>query len=109
MRAQNVPQYSLGLKLIIRLGFGIRGPRKKKLGQQCAGEVKSIGEEVTSFKSGDQIFAATGFDLGTYAGYTTLSEDSTVVLKPRNMSYAEAATIPIGGTEALHFMEKAEI
>jgi len=109
LRAQNFPQYSLGLKLLVRLGFGVRGPRKKILGQQCAGKIESIGEDVTFFKPGDEVFAATGFDLGTYAEYTALSENSPVVLKPRNISYAEAATIPIGGTEALHFMEKAEI
>jgi NADPH:quinone reductase-like Zn-dependent oxidoreductase len=109
LRAQNFPQYSLGLKLVMRLGFGIRGPRKKILGQQCAGEIEAIGGEVASFKPGDQVFAATGFDLGTYAEYTAFSENNPVVLKPRNMSYTEAATIPIGGTEALHFIEKAEI
>lgn len=109
LRAQNFPQYSLGLKLVMRLGFGIRGPRKKILGQQCAGEIEAIGDEIASFKPGDQVFTATGFDLGTYAEYTALSENNPVVLKPRNMSYTEAATIPIGGTEALHFIEKTEI
>ncbi|MFW9920914.1 MAG: NAD(P)-dependent alcohol dehydrogenase [Candidatus Thorarchaeota archaeon] len=109
LRGQNFPHYGIGMKFLIRLGFGIRGPRKKILGQQCAGEIEAIGEDVTLFKLGDQVFAATEFGLGTYAEYTCMPEDGIVSLKPSNMSYEEASTIPIGGTEALHYMNKAEL
>lgn len=109
LRGQNFPRYSLGFKILIKLGFGVLGPRKKILGQQCAGEIEAIGEKVTRFKPGDQVFAATGFNLGAYAEYTCLSENGIVEMKPTNMTYEEASTIPIGGTEALHFMGRANI
>jgi len=109
LRGQSFPVYGIGMKILIRLGFGIRGPRKKILGQQCAGVIEAIGEDVTLFKPGDQVFAATEFGLGTYAEYTTMPETGIITLKPSNMSYEEASTIPIGGTEALHYMTKAEI
>jgi NADPH:quinone reductase-like Zn-dependent oxidoreductase len=56
-------------KLLLRIGFGIRAPRRKILGQEIAGEIESTGRDVTHFKNGDQVFALTGLHLGTYAEY----------------------------------------
>ncbi|MFW9907148.1 MAG: NAD(P)-dependent alcohol dehydrogenase [Candidatus Thorarchaeota archaeon] len=109
LRGFNFPYYSLGFRLLIRVGFGIRGPRKKILGQQLAGIVEEVGGDVTLFKPGDQVFACTELDLGAYAEYKTMSEKGLVTAKPTSMSFEEASTIPIGGTEALHFMNKANI
>src|SRR6266516_1882638 len=52
LRSLNLP---LLWKLILRIGFGIRAPRKKILGQELAGEIESVGNAVTMFKEGDQI------------------------------------------------------
>ncbi len=109
MRGFNLPQMGFGLRLLMRVGFGIRGPRKKILGQQLAGEIEAIGKDVTKFKEGDEVFAVTGFSFGTYAEYTCLSENIIVARKPTNMSYEEASTIPVGGLEALHFMREGNI
>jgi len=109
LRGQKYPTLSLGLKILIRIGFGIRGPRKKILGQQLAGEVETIGKDVTLFKKGDHVFAVTGFGLGSYAEYKCMSENKLVIIKPTNMTFEEASTIPIGGLEALHFMRKGNI
>ncbi|MHA2038272.1 MAG: NAD(P)-dependent alcohol dehydrogenase [Promethearchaeota archaeon] len=99
------------LKFLMRLGMGFRGPRKSHsiLGQELAGEIESIGSEVSLFKKGDSILASAGFHLGGYAEYTCLSENGIVVLKPDNITYEEAATIPTGGLEAVSFLEKANI
>src|SRR6266576_2671672 len=59
----------LAWKLLLRLAFGIWGPRKKILGQELAGEIESVGNAVTLFKKGDQILASTGLHLGAYAEY----------------------------------------
>lgn len=97
------------LWLPARIGFGIRGPRRKILGQELAGEVEAVGKEVKLFRKGDQIFAHTGFGLGAYAEYISLPEDGILAKKPSNMGFKEAAAIPMGGIEALHFLRLGNI
>jgi NADPH:quinone reductase-like Zn-dependent oxidoreductase len=109
IRGLNFPHLGLALRLLMRVGFGIRGPRKKILGQQLAGVVEEVGKDVTLFKAGDEVFACTGLGFGAYAEYKSMSEKELVAIKPDNMSYEEASTIPVGGSEALHFMRKGNI
>jgi NADPH:quinone reductase-like Zn-dependent oxidoreductase len=109
LRGFNFPYYSFAFKLLVRLGFGLRGPRKKILGQQLAGTVEKVGKDVTVFKPGDEVFACTALGMGSYAQYNCMSENGIVTMKPTNMSFEEASTIPIGGTEALNYMTQANI
>jgi NADPH:quinone reductase-like Zn-dependent oxidoreductase len=97
------------MKLIMRLAVGIRKPRKPILGTVFAGVVEEIGEKVTAFEVGDEVFGMTGFQFGTYAEYLSVPETSTVILKPKNASFDEAAALPFGGQTAHHFLMKAGI
>lgn len=95
--------------LPLRLALGIRKPRRQILGGYFSGEVASLGKNVTQYHVGDQVFGAAGLRFGAYGEYVALPESSTIVAKPRNMRFADAAAVPLGGLNALHFMRLAKI
>jgi len=95
--------------LPMRIAMGVTKPRKLILGGYFAGEVESVGKDVAKFKTGDQVFGSAGLRLGAYGEYVCLPASYTLVPKPSNMSFEEAAAVPMGGLNALHFMRKANI
>jgi NADPH:quinone reductase-like Zn-dependent oxidoreductase len=92
-----------------RLVFGVRGPRQPVLGTELAGEIESVGKEVSRFKTGDQVFAFPGARMGSHAEYRCMREDGSVVHKPSNLSYDEAAALSFGGTTALDFFRRGNL
>jgi NADPH:quinone reductase-like Zn-dependent oxidoreductase len=95
--------------LPLRVAMGVSKPKKQVLGGYFAGEVETVGKDVSKFKRGEQVFGTTRLLFGAYAQYVCLPASYTMIPKPHNMSFEEAAAVPLGGLNALHFMRKANI
>ena len=107
MRSFDVPRAGW---IPARLILGIRKPKPKVLGMELAGEIEDVGKEVTLFKPGDQVFAATDWSYSSYAEYVCLPENGKLALKPDNITMEEAAAGALtGGIIALYVLKKANI
>lgn len=95
-----------GFKFLSRLAFGLNKPKKTILGVEFAGQIVSVGDAVTRFKVGDEVFGLDAKTIGAYAEYKTVSEDAGMVHKPPQIPYPEAAVTPNGMLTAYTFLKK---
>jgi NADPH:quinone reductase-like Zn-dependent oxidoreductase len=91
-----------GTPYAIRLVSGLRAPKQRVRGQDVAGTVEALGEGVTGFRVGDQVF---GVGVGTFAEFATARADRLAPM-PTNLSFEEAATVPTTGCTALQGLRK---
>src|ERR1700737_2562209 len=85
-----------GRPFLLRIAFGLRKP-KTRPGRDVAGQVEAVGRKVTQFKPGDEVFGAC---MGSLAEYGCTRE-SALVTKPKNMTFKQAASVPVAGLTAL--------
>ena len=100
VRAASVNPYDWhfieGTPKIMRLGVGLRKPKDTRLGGDVAGQIEAVGKNVTQFKPGDEVF---GLCNGAFAEYCL--GRSKLALKPANMTFEQAASVPVAAITAL--------
>ena len=87
-----------GTPYIVRMDAGFGKPRNPRLGVDFAGTVEAVGKNVKRFKPGDEVF---GGKFGAFAEYVTVREDRALALKPANLTFEQAASVPIAALTAL--------
>lgn len=93
--------YLRGMPLVFRLASGLWSPKIQILGADVSGRVEAVGKSVKTFQPGDEVFgdlAAVGF--GAFAEYVRVPEN-VLVMKPTNLSFEEAAAVPVAAVTAL--------
>ena len=90
--------------------FGVFKPRINILGIDLAGEIEAVGQDVTRFKEGDQVFGTPGMTFGAHAEYTCVPDDGALTIKPPDMGWGEAAAVFLGASTALFYLrDKGQI
>jgi len=95
--------------LVAKISFGLNQPKITILGNEFAGEIEAVGNNVKKFKQGDQVFGYTGERMRAYAEYLCMPENGMLALKPSNLTYEEAAVVPYGALMALSLLRRANI
>jgi len=108
VRASSLNAFDAGVTRdywLVRLFFGLRKPRDTRLGQDVAGQVEAVGKNVTQFKPGDEVF---GLCRGGLAEYTCTRERA-LAPKPPNVTFEQAASLPLAGLVALQGLREGKI
>lgn len=90
--------YMRGSPYLMRLGSGLGRPKDTRLGVDFAGTVEAVGASVTRFKPGDEVFGGAS---GAFAEFLTIPEDRALAPKPPNITFEQAASVPIAAVTAL--------
>ncbi|GHB00374.1 NAD(P)-dependent alcohol dehydrogenase [Streptomyces chryseus] len=93
-----------GMPYLIRaMGFGLRAPKARVRGQDLAGRVELVGPDVTRFRPGDEVYGTCD---GSFAEYTCAKEEN-LAHKPANLTFEQAAAVPVSGVTALQAVRDA--
>ena len=100
-------EFPRGFWLIGRLMVGLFRPRNPLTGREFSGRVVAVGDAVTRFREGDEVFGAT--DAGANAEYIAVPESAAIVRKPETLTHAEAVALPFGALTAVDFVRRGEV
>jgi NADPH:quinone reductase-like Zn-dependent oxidoreductase len=100
---------NIAYRLMARLALGWKAPRQPVLGMVLSGQVDRVGDGVSAFKAGDQVFGFDRHRFGTYAQYVCWPADGLLAIRPSGLTDEDAAAIPYGGLLALSFLRKAGV
>jgi NADPH:quinone reductase-like Zn-dependent oxidoreductase len=92
-----------GRPYLVRLAFGLRGPRNPVPGRDVAGTVEAVGSAVTRFRVGDEVF---GVGRASFAQFCVVREDK-LARKPATIDFAQAAVVPLSALTALQGLRDA--
>jgi NADPH:quinone reductase-like Zn-dependent oxidoreductase len=92
-----VEWYGVSGPYFARVGNGVRRPKEQTVGADLAGTVEAVGRDVTSLEPGDEVFGVSGASWAEY----TLARESRLAKKPANLTFEEAAAVPVAGVTAL--------
>ena len=92
-----------------RLAFGISRPRQQILGTELSGLIEAVGEGVSTFNVGDEVFAFADVRMGCHAEFRSIAADGLVARKPANLSFEQAAALSFGGMTALGFFRRGAL
>lgn len=99
-----------GSPFFMRFMFGLFKPKTPVLGADFAGRVEAVGKDVTLFRPGDEVFGdVSDGNLGAFAEYLCIGEDASIVMKPANISFEQAAAVPVAAITALQSVRAAKI
>ena len=93
----------------MRLITGMLRPKRQITGTEFAGDIESVGKNVTSFKAGDRVFGFNDMGLGSHAQYLTIPEDEGLATIPENTTYEQAAAGSEGAHYAYNFIKKVAL
>lgn len=105
----NTLDVPFGVKTIMRLVFGWKGPRRQIRGITGSGTVVETGKGVTSYKKGDRVYFINSMKAGAFAEYIVLEEKAVLSSIPDNCSFEQAAPLAFGAMTAYHFINKESI
>ena len=98
--------YLSGAPYLLRLTGGFGKPDDPRLGVDFAGTVEAVGRHVTRFKPGDEVF---GGKFGALAEYVAVREDRAITAKPGNVTFEQAAAVPIAAVTALQALRQGHV
>lgn len=105
----NTLDIPFGLKTIMKIMFGFRGPRRKVRGLTASGKIVEVGKSVTKFKVNDKVYVINSMKAGCLAEYLVMNEKGVIAPIPESMNYEESAPLAFGAMSSYHFINKSTV